>query len=90
MTIKGSLTLVGWAVAGAGFGAAVALLTAPASGRETRRKIAKTVDDQTDAVLRTSQRSLARAADFLETRLEAGYRRFLEEQSRVEDLANVG
>jgi gas vesicle protein len=74
---KGSLKLVGWAVAGAAVGAAVALLAAPASGKETRRKIAETMGDQADVVLRKSRDSLERAADFLESRLEDGQRRLL-------------
>lgn len=44
--MKPSLKYLGWALAGGAVGAAIGILTAPASGRETRRRIAYRIDEE--------------------------------------------
>jgi gas vesicle protein len=52
--IKDKGRLLGAAAAGIALGAVVGLLMAPASGRRTRRRIARALGDGRDAVLRSS------------------------------------
>ena len=47
-----SLKFLGVALAGGAVGAALGLLLAPAPGRETRRKIARSLGDGKDALIR--------------------------------------
>jgi gas vesicle protein len=47
-----SLTYVGIALAGGVAGALLGLLAAPYSGRETRRRIARTIGDRKEAIVR--------------------------------------
>lgn len=53
------------ALAGGAMGAIVGLLTAPSSGRETRRKLAREIGDQKEALLRSGQRAASGAASYL-------------------------
>ena len=50
-------------------GAIVGLLTAPSSGRETRRKLAREIGDQKEALLRSGQRAASGAASYLRASL---------------------
>jgi gas vesicle protein len=54
---------VGAALAGATIGYVAGTLTAPASGRETRRRIGRRVEDETQGIARQARRSLATAKD---------------------------
>jgi gas vesicle protein len=65
----------GWTLVGGAVGAFVAYLTAPASGNETRRRLARSVEDERDALLRKSQRAIHHAADYLEDQLKQGRRK---------------
>jgi gas vesicle protein len=60
-----NLKYLGIALAGSAVGAIVGLLTAPASGRDTRRKLARELGDQKDALLRSGQRAASGAASYL-------------------------
>jgi gas vesicle protein len=53
----------------------VAYLTAPASGAETRRRIARRVEDEKNELLRKGQRAVGHAADYLEDQLKQGKRK---------------
>ena len=55
-----------WFIAGAAIGAAIALLYAPASGVETRRKIKKTAGERRDALIDTGKEFLDRGRDLYE------------------------
>lgn len=65
----------GWTLLGGALGATFAFLTAPASGGETRRRLARTVDDEKRLLLRKSKRAVDHAADFLEAQLKQGRRK---------------
>jgi gas vesicle protein len=59
--MRRTLTYLGWAIAGGAVGAAVGLLAAPASGRETRRALtnrAAELQEATGALLRRGRRRL--------------------------------
>ncbi len=60
-----NLKFLGIALAGGAVGAVIGLLTAPASGRETRRKLARELGDQKEALLRSGQRAASGAAAYL-------------------------
>jgi gas vesicle protein len=59
--MRRSFTYLGWVLAGGVVGVAVGLLAAPASGRETRRRLSRRIADlhqETGALLRRGQRNL--------------------------------
>lgn len=70
-----SLKIVGWVLTGGAFGSAVALLMAPASGRETRRRIGRRIEDETQGLLRKGQRTLEGASDYVQHQFSQGRRR---------------
>jgi gas vesicle protein len=57
---------LGWFVLGAAVGAAVALLYAPQSGRDTRQLIARKTEQSRDAIVDSSNEALDRGKDLLE------------------------
>jgi gas vesicle protein len=65
----------GWLLVGSTIGAAVALLTAPASGQETRRRIARRIEDERDELLKKSSKALGSAADFFQEKIDYGKRK---------------
>ena len=69
------LKYAGWTIVGGALGAAVAYLTAPASGGETRRRLFRTVEDEKDELLRRGHRAMGQAADYLEDQLRQGRRK---------------
>ena len=77
-------------LAGALLGAGIALLFAPQSGRQTRRKIhrfAETAGDKAQAAQRELQRSLEHILEDTEEKLQAGLASGVEwTESRLEDL----
>ncbi|HET7294141.1 MAG TPA: YtxH domain-containing protein [Vicinamibacteria bacterium] len=60
-----NLTYIGLALAGGAVGAIVGLLAAPYAGRETRRRIARTVRDQKDAIVRRGYQTVDEFTDYL-------------------------
>jgi len=60
-----SLTYVGIALAGGVAGALVGLLAAPYSGRETRRRIARTIGDRKDAIIRRGHQAADNVSEYL-------------------------
>ena len=60
-----NLTYLGIALAGGALGAIFGLLTAPYAGRETRRRIARTVRDQKDAIIRRGYQTVDEVGDYL-------------------------
>lgn len=64
MTRK-NLSQLGLALAGGAVGAIVGLLAAPYAGRETRRRIARTVRDQKDAIIRRGYQTVDEVGDYL-------------------------
>jgi gas vesicle protein len=65
----------GWALVGGVVGTTLAYLTAPASGAETRRRIARRVEDEKEALLRKGERAVGDAANYLEEQLKQGKRK---------------
>ncbi len=62
---RSNLKYLGIALAGSAVGAAFGLLLAPASGRETRRKLARTIGDRKDAIIRRGNQAADGAASYL-------------------------
>jgi gas vesicle protein len=60
-----NLKYLGIALVGSVVGAALGLLAAPASGRDTRRRLARQLGDQKEALLRSGQRAASGAASYL-------------------------
>jgi gas vesicle protein len=69
------LKYAGWALVGGAVGSTLAYLTAPASGAETRRRIARRVEDEKHELLRKGERAVEHAADYLEGQLKQGKRK---------------
>jgi gas vesicle protein len=69
------LKIFGWVLTGSAVGSAVALLMAPASGRETRRRIGRRIGDETHDLLRKSQRTLGKTSDYVQQQFAQGRRR---------------
>jgi len=63
-----NLALMGWALAGGALGAAVALLTAPSSGRETRERLGRRIQDGKQGLLRQGRRALESATSLVPPR----------------------
>ena len=70
------------ALAGGAVGAAVVYLTAPASGSETRRRLARRIDDERNELLKKGQRAVGKAADYLEQQVKQGKRMLSEAVAR--------
>lgn len=66
--MKGNLGYIGWALAGGALGAVVALLTAPASGRLTRERLARRIEDGKRGLQRRGHRASESAADLVAAR----------------------
>jgi gas vesicle protein len=62
---RSNLKYLGIALAGSALGAAIGLLLAPASGRQTRRKLARTLGDRKDAIMRRGNQAAEGAASYL-------------------------
>jgi len=62
---RSNLKYLGIALVGSAVGAAIGLLLAPASGRETRRKLARTIGDRKDAIIRRGNQAAEGAASYL-------------------------
>ena len=61
------LTVIGGAI-----GATIAVLTAPASGSETRRRFLRTVEDERHALVRKGRRAIDHATDYVQGQLKQG------------------
>ncbi len=59
------LTYLGLALVGGAVGAALGLLTAPYSGRETRRRLARTLGDRKDALIRRGYQAAGGVSEYL-------------------------
>ncbi len=70
-----SYKYAGWALVGGMVGTTLAYLTAPASGVETRRRIARRIEDEKHALLRKGERAVGHATDYLEGQLKQGKRK---------------
>lgn len=57
---------IGWFLVGAALGAAVALLYAPQSGRDTRRLIAKKTEQGREALVDTGKEALDRGKELFD------------------------
>ena len=66
--MKKRIGLVGWVLVGGAVGAAVALLTAPASGRETRERLGRKIQDGKQGLMRRGRRALDSAAALVPSR----------------------
>jgi gas vesicle protein len=60
-----NLKYLGVALAGGVVGAVVGLLFAPAPGRETRRKLARRIAEEKEALLRKGHQTLSRLNDVM-------------------------
>ncbi len=76
------LKYLGWALAGGAIGATVAFLTAPASGQETRRRIARRMEDEKEALLKKGSKAVESAAEFVQSKIDTGKRRLAHVVSR--------
>lgn len=79
MRNSGDLAFVGLGalVLGGAAGFVVGMLSAPASGRETRRRIGQRLEDERDEAVRRGQRALNHATDRVEKGIESSRRRLL-------------
>ena len=75
MATKHVLTHVVIAVTAAAAGALVGILLAPASGQETRRRLARRIEEKEEALKRGARVTVDRAAAFASERIEAGKER---------------
>ncbi len=62
---RSNLKYLGIALAGSAVGAAIGLLAAPVSGRETRRRLARTIGDRREAIIRRGKQAADGAASYL-------------------------
>jgi gas vesicle protein len=60
-----TLTYLGIALVGGAAGALLGLLAAPYSGRETRRRIARSVGDRKDAIIRRGHQAADNVTEYL-------------------------
>ncbi len=60
-----NLTYLGIALAGSAVGAVLGLLSAPHSGRETRKRIARSIGDKKDAIIRRGYQAADGVNDYL-------------------------
>lgn len=68
--MKQTLQYVGLAIVAGAVGAAAGVLFAPASGRETRRRLRRRVADERDALLHKGQRAVGGATEFIQEQLQ--------------------
>jgi gas vesicle protein len=73
--IKQAVTMVALGIGACAAGVAAGLMLAPASGRETRRRVMRAVEDGKHDLARRSRRVAEDAADFVEQRIEEGKRK---------------
>lgn len=73
--IKQAVTMVALGIGACAAGLAAGILLAPASGRETRRRMIRAVEDGQHDLMRRGRRAVEGAADFVEQRVEEGKRR---------------
>jgi gas vesicle protein len=74
-SLKQDLTYLGVALVAGGLGLLAGLLVAPASGRDTRRKIGRRLDEEKDVLVRKGQRALEDVADYVEDHIDEGKRK---------------
>ena len=65
-----NLRYLGVALVAGTVGAMVALLVAPASGRETRRKLARRLDREKEELLREGRRALDEVGSYLDDQIK--------------------
>jgi gas vesicle protein len=58
-----------FALVGAALGAAVGLLAAPSSGEETRRRLTRRFEEETDALLRQGERVVNHLSHVIDRRI---------------------
>jgi gas vesicle protein len=74
MSTKERLTVLGIALASSSVGFLAGVLTAPRSGRRTRRLLARRVEDERNDLVRRGRRAVSHTADSLGERFEEGRR----------------
>lgn len=72
----------GCVLLGGAVGAAIAYLTAPASGLESRRRLGRRLEDETSDLRRKGVRAARQATDYLEDQLKQGKKKLSEVVSR--------
>ena len=82
------LRYVGVALVAGTVGAAVALLMAPDSGRNTRRRLSRRVSRERQALLRRSRRMIADAEDQLDAKVKDAARYIETQVKRGEKIAS--
>ena len=75
MSLRYSVAVFSAVLVGAAAGFAVGVLTAPASGQETRRRMARRLEDEKEDLRRRSQHLVQEAATRLEHGIESGKER---------------
>ena len=83
------LRYVGVALVAGTVGAAVALLMAPDSGRNTRRRVSRRLERERQALLRRSKHMIARAEDHLDDKVKEASR-YLDAQVKRGQKAVAG
>jgi len=74
MTTRESLGVFGLTVAGCTVGFLAGVLTAPRSGRDTRKRIGRYLDDERDALVRRGRDVASNLGERVEQGLESGKR----------------
>lgn len=72
MNARESVGVLGLVVAGSTIGFLAGLLAAPASGRETRRRLGRRLEDETEHLVRRGRQAATRAGERIEDGLEEG------------------
>jgi gas vesicle protein len=73
---------LGLAVLAGAIGAAAALLLAPASGRETRRRLNRRIRDEKHKLLRKGNKAIGGASEYVQQQVAQGRRRLAQVVSR--------
>lgn len=75
MKVMDGFKYMGVALLAGGLGAALGVLMAPASGRETRRKVLRRMDEAKDDLIRSGERMVERVAERVEGEIKEVRRR---------------
>jgi gas vesicle protein len=70
VNLKRGFEYMGIALVAGGIGAVLGLLMAPASGRETRRKVLRRVDEAKEDLVKSGERLVARVAERVEDEIK--------------------
>lgn len=84
---------IAWLLIGAAFGAGIALLYAPKSGKDTRRLLRRKAEDAREAIIETGEQLRDKVVDTGETLRDAGrdvYRKASAAAAQAADVLDMG